>query len=338
MAQDFNVYFNIKYGSDPCQFVNFYLPTGMIAGTIVRIHGDNWNSGITSPYPLINDTTQDVNVLASNGYAVVDVNYRGKNSTNGSNGNGKFPNNINDIKTVLRYCLVEGAGYNVNKYWKKIFDTQNNNRGIMVTGTGAGAHLALYSVCDYGTSTGIWPLSVYTIGGFFNLSYPDVFIDEILQQEINDYVTSITDLKLASPYYQYGSYENPGPWFSAVNNSPCKFNFLQNNYDTLTQNNIVLPTVENFKKNNPNTTVTIVSQGPGQANFIGNMSVTFKGQTSNGTVSTLPDSGNSLGDAYYCPDTFNSYWVYNQGIYSGDVINPASYRGFTRWFSHNYSS
>lgn len=336
MAQSFIATYNVKYGADSCQFVNLYMPYGTIAGTVLRVHGNLWSSGTTAPYPSLSELNDDISDLAGRGFMVVDINYRGINNSSGSNGNGQYPNANNDVITVLKYCLVSGAAVSEgwSTKWQDIYNTQSTNGGVMVSGTDAGAYLALYGVCEYGTSSGNWPVSVAVTGGLYNLYYPEVFIDTQIQNVINKFVTTMSSLQSASPYYQYGSATAPGPWFNAVNSSQCKFIFTHNTHDTLSTDAIALPTINNFKDNNQNTILKLYNIGPPQRAWPGTSSVTYKSGIAN--TSILASTTPKLGDAFFCIDT-NTYWVYNQGSYPGDDVNPPSVNGYTRWFSHNFT-
>lgn len=331
-----SITYGLRYGPAQLQYVNLYKPAGVPRGIIMRIHGGSWRSDADSV--SLSSPNSEMTTLVDSGYAVVDVNYRGWNTDNAPGG-GEYPNNVNDIKTALRYCLVNGAGSAAGYgNWQSVYEYINSNGGLMVYGGSAGGHLAIMGVCEYGTSSGVWPLAVVSAADPLNLDYNSVFIDPALRTLVIDkYVTNPSLLTAASPYYQYGSSSSPGPWFSAVNNSSCKFHFTQNNNDTLVTNEASLPTIQNFKTyNSSNTTVNIVNEGPPKAMFAGLVPVTQKGITTDGTTATLPLTGNSYGDSWLVTAPVVQYWVFNGGTYAGDAVNPASINGFTRWFDHNY--
>ena len=363
---------NVKYGNDPLQFVNFYVPTmpsGTALGTIMHIHGGGWASGNgTNLGP--SSTSEDsslVERVVKAGYAVIDVNYRDKAGGGGTTTTGHLPGDVSDIVTVLRYCLVSGAGASWSVAWQNTYNyisgiaAGSPGNGMFVVGTSAGGHLAMMGVGEIGTelynSTGSWPSllkGVLSISGPLNLdtlpinnhngtNVPYNFIDpRIVSSLINTYVqTGVeSDFKLASPFYRYGSLEGAdvpptGPWYTAVNSSSCKFYFVQNENDTLVQLNNVSPLLVAMSEHRPDYTfVERVMEGPLKADWDGFSAVTFKGTLAN--TSLLPSTGQTLGDAYDV--TGNGTWVYNNGKYIGDSIFPASVNGFTLWFQHNYTT
>jgi len=175
-----------------------------------------------------------------------------------------------------------------------------------------------------------------SIAGPMNLNPNKVFIEPMVVSLVLDqYVTPVL-YDTASPEYNYGTASVPGPWFNAVNSSPCKFYFTQNNNDTLVTNVMSLQCLQNFETyNSAKTELTIVTEGPPRDMFAGTTPIAYKGTTPSGTTATLPASGNTPGDAWLAD---NQYWVYNQGSYPGDGPIPASINGFTRWFDHNYTT
>lgn len=334
---------NIKYGSDPLQFVNIYYPPPgeIVLGCIIRIHGGGWVSS-DGPVPSFPSSTipdnADVWKMASAGYGVVDVNYRDRTS----GVSVTLPNNIDDIITVLSYCLDENAATAAGPLWKEIYDYIANWGGTMVCGPSAGGHLAIMGVCLYGTSSGKWPKAVVSMSGPLDVNvvqstnYWDPYI---VTSILDNYIPSrtATDRQLISPFYQYGTNGFPGapskgPWFDAVNASPCKFIFIQNYNDTLVPYENNSACIQSFLTYNPNTLIILTAEGPPKGDWDGFKPVTNKGFLT--STAFLPSSGQMLGDMYIIN---GSSWVYNNGNYSGDAFNPASVNGFTLWFSHNYT-
>lgn len=316
---------NIPYGADSLQFVNLYRQTGTPKGTIIRIHGGSWRSTNLDPSPTVESASMAT--LANQGWTVIDVNYRGWNSDQGSNGNGQFPNNVYDVQTVLDYCFVPGAGTAQSTVWDQISNDIQIHGNLIVTGNSAGGHLAILAVVGYGAGNGNWPTAVLVRSAPLNLDYNSIFIDT---QIVNGIITNYVPLgqeQNASPYYMN--------LFGAINASITKFYFNQNDYDTLsTKLNISGPTIQAFVTNSPNNTIATYDQvGPPLESWPGTTDVTFLGSTPDGTTATLPSSGQTLGDAYIAN---SQYWVYNAGTFAGDGTNPASINGFTRWFDHNY--
>lgn len=334
VVQGHTTLLNVKYGNDPCQFVNVYIPIGSIKGVILRVHGGGWNSGNVLPYPSTVDEEPILIPVVETGYVVVDVNYRGINNSSGSLGNGIFPNNVNDVVTVLNYCTVSGAGANttLDSRWQTLYE-MIADKGFVVTGTSAGGHLALMGVCTYGVSSQVWPKAVEIIAGPFNLDYNNIFIDPLVKQSIIDPYINGGSLSDASPHFLYGSDISPGPWFAAINNSSCKFSFIHNDNDTLVSNGMARTSILNFVQFNTNASASFVAEGPPRADFNGLTPVTLLGNTPDNTTATLPTTGNALGDCWFAN---NQYWVFNNGTYAGDNNSPASVGGFTRWFDHNY--
>ncbi len=335
--QTFSTMKNIQYGSDPLQFVNLYVPDVDIAGTVMRVHGGGWSSGNVSPTwpsPTVDDV--EISKLAAAGYAVLDVNYRGKNSSDGSNGNGVYPNNISDIETVMNFCLTSGAGAAWSPWWQTIYDFLALHGGLVVSGISAGSHLVTMGVCNYGQATGKWPMAVISKAGPYNIDYSTIFVEPMVQTlVINDYATTQTDRNNASPYFQFGTQAAPGRWQSAVTSSNCKFHFVHNNRDTLVTLAMSLPMIQNFQSvYSANTVVELVDQGPPLGSFNPSNPINFLGATPDNTTATLPSIGQQIGDAYIVSGII---WVYNQGTFAGDGVNPASVNGFTRWFDHNFS-
>lgn len=334
MTDNIKTILNIPYGDDPCQFVNLYLPADNIKGLTLRIHGGGWQSGNVPPWVPATEADPLMLPVAEAGYALIDVNYRGINNNSGSNGNGYFPNNMNDIITVLKYCTVDMAGNEKSPVWKTIYDLIQKV-GFMVEGVSAGGHLAIMGVCTYGTETNLWPLRVVSAAGPLDLDYKNFFLEPIIHSLI-DTVAPGGDLKVASPFSRYGTDSNPGPWFNAVNSSNCIFHFVHNLNDTIVTNVMSMPTIMNFKEfNGKNTIVELISLGPAREAFDGMSPAVFKGPTPDNTSATLPTTGNMPGDTWNVGTTL---WVYNEGTYPGGGIIPASVNGFTRWFEHNFEN
>jgi len=359
----YNYILNVKYGSDPIQFANVYFPTTGITpkGVILHIHGGGWASAdgagaVAGTYSNLyypsstGPSTVDVAEMATAGYAVVDVNYRDRTLGNGGGieSPGNLPGDVLDVTTVLSYCLDATAAANAYPTgvsgisWADVNSYISANKGLTVCGSSAGGHLTLYCVCYYGTMSGHWPKAAINNSGPPNLNYFDTthnYIDPFIRSIIIDqYVhTGLeSDLQLASPLYQYGAADGAvpglpkGPWFDAVNASPCKFFFILNENDTLVPIYNTYPIVAAFKTWNPNNTAFIhLREGAPLGDWDGSNPVTNKGTLT--STSQLPSTGNTLGDMYLLPDGF---WVYNNGTYPGAVGGPASVNGFTSWFTH----
>jgi hypothetical protein len=187
----------------------------------------------------------------------------------GGDGTGGYPNAINDIQTILQYCMVNGAGVSQSPYWTTIYNYVNTY-GLMVTGTSAGGHLAVMGVGNYGTSSGNWPRAVGDCCGPMDLVFNGAENPEAVpqQQLVNAFAVpsdpsgntvNLTNLRASSPRYQYYYDGVQGPWYTALNASSCKFYFIQNNNDTLVNNTQVLPFVNSLPVNKHN--LELVTEG-----------------------------------------------------------------------------
>jgi len=282
--------YDLPYGANRLQKVDVILPYNngsypIPRGVVIHIHGGGWSGGSKSSSGFSpsdaaytnNDEAECVKV-AQAGYIVINCNYRITSlaaAGYGGDGTGGYPNSINDIKTILQYCLVSGAGHTVDARWDTVYGLVNQY-GLLVTGSSAGGHLAVMAVGDYGTASGIWPLAVGSTCGPMDLVYSpngdgdpyspantpsDNPLDTPIQNLVNSFSNpngsggsagyDDTKARASSPRYRYGTAANPGPWYTAVKNSTCKFYFIQNNNDTLVKNSMVFPFIRNLRSNNP---------------------------------------------------------------------------------------
>ena len=116
-----NKFLDVKYGPDPMQAMDIYLPEngGGLSPAIVFIHGGGWSSGSksdTQVMPFIK--------CLPHGYAVISVEFRPTPQV-------KFPDNLYDIKSALRFIKTNGSRYCVDA------------GRLVLAGASAGAHLAL---------------------------------------------------------------------------------------------------------------------------------------------------------------------------------------------------
>jgi len=116
---------NVKYGPDPQQTMDVYLPAGRTNATkvIILIHGGAWIAGSKEDFadfiPLIKTEFPD--------HAIVNINYRLATDTSPA-----FPKQIEDLQKAITF-LKDGSGYTID-----------NSYGLI--GASAGAHIAmLYS-------------------------------------------------------------------------------------------------------------------------------------------------------------------------------------------------
>ena len=337
---------NIVYGPDNLQRVNSYQYTGPVPlGVVLHIHGGSWQSEtLKENIPMFSN-------IAARGWSIIDINYRGVNNNRGSNGNGQYPNNVNDIKTVLNYCLTPGAGNAADPFWANISSYVQNRDRIVVLGGSAGGHLAVMGVCSYGTESGKWPTHVVSIAAPYDLNHIRTFIDpQLVDSVIKPYVTPAninneTILNAASPRYQYGTATSKGPWFDAVNNSGCKFHLMHNINDSLVVKETMVDSFVTSMKffNFANVVVNLYQEGPPRTNWLGTKAATVKNGLNPVVSTALPTTGNNFGDLYNVTwpagqESKNGFWLYDNGTYAGDARVPPSYRGFTKWFDHNFTT
>lgn len=323
---------DIPYGAHPHQSVNLYQPIGINKGMIIRVHGGSWLS-----YDLPIDDPEMIR-LVELGYTVLDTNYRGKDE------GGDFPNNVNDIVEVLKNVLISGSGDIWSLDWITIFDLAS--AGTILSGISAGGHLVTLATLIAMKDYSIAPNFVISIAGPLNLDNTSCFIDpQLMSLVVNPLFSgsapSTAQLKSASPYHRYGYFNNLDVWVSGdleylSGSFSTKFIFIQNDRDTLATNAMIIPAITNFINHGMMTvSAYIYYQGPQKESFVGTSPVSSLMLTPDGTTLTLPSSGQTLGDAYVLND--GTIWVYNNGTFTGDLVNPASVNGFTRWFDHNYS-
>lgn len=95
---------NLNYvkNGDEKHKLDLYLPTTpQKSPLIVFVHGGGWRSGDKKAFDHAIE-------LVNNGYAVASVNYRLSNKS-------KFPAQIHDIKTAIRWLRFNANKYNINK-------------------------------------------------------------------------------------------------------------------------------------------------------------------------------------------------------------------------------
>jgi len=278
----------VPYGNNFLQRVDLLVPSGVIKGVVVWIHGGGWSGGAKSATGFTsnqaaftnNDTDSpaaSIRKIAEAGYVVVNCAYRLTLPSSygyGGDGTGGYPNAITDIETILRYCMVNGAGATVSASWQTIF-SYVANYGLIVAGASAGGHLAVQAVGKYGTSSGKWPKAVLNMCGPMDLVYnnTDLVIPSALQTAVNLFsdpsdqtgsTKNTTNLIAASPRYQYLYNGTQGPWYTSLNSSSCKFYFVQNTNDTLVTSNMVTPFINSLPPSRvSSTTVTEGTVTPG---------------------------------------------------------------------------
>ena len=236
-------YSNIPYGTDGLQLVDVVVPASWNAitnqgvpplGVVLWIHGGGWSGGDKS-------TETVPATIASAGYIVVNANYRlTATSTQDPSPTGFFPNNVSDIKTILRYLLIDGAGateapLSAQSFWL-ILREYVRQYGLVVSGASAGGHLSTIGVFEHAVdSGGVWPNAVVNFVGPMNLNTTGVGdpvnpIGSTGVFIINQYTqNNSTNVLLASPYYRRPVYQGISNYYT--NN--CQFYFWYNTNDTL---------------------------------------------------------------------------------------------------------
>lgn len=124
---------NVKYGSDPLQQMDVYLPSGRTkstTGIVVFIHGGGWSGGDKSDFQL---TAETVNTLEQQfpGYALINLNYRLVTATA-----NQYPIAEQDIKAAMQHV------------WDNL-DSYGVSSKTYLLGASAGAHLAALQALKY---------------------------------------------------------------------------------------------------------------------------------------------------------------------------------------------
>ena len=266
------VYHDIAYGTDALQGVDIYVPSTFNytnfqgvppKGVIIWIHGGGWSGGDKS--------TETVPAELGNlNYIVINANYRlTAASTQDPVPTGFFPNDIVDIKTILKFCLVDGAGATqapmaAQSVWATIRSLVKQY-GLFVSGASAGGHLSIISTFEYALDTGgLWPNGVLSIVGPMNLYSsgpldPSNPIGTTGIGIINTYTqNNVTNVQLASPYYRFATYKTIPNYYT----SSCKFYFWYNTNDTLVPTTAIEPFVTDLAGDLSNrVSSTVVTEG-----------------------------------------------------------------------------
>lgn len=146
-------YYDITYAfGSAAQKLDVFLPTGAPAPypVVIWIHGGGWQSGDKAQFKTTNRFTE----LQARGYAVVVINYR-------LSGEAKFPAQIYDVKSSIRWIRANAATYAFNP------------AKIGVWGSSAGGHLAALA----GTSGGVTELEDLGAGNSGFSSTVQVVVD-----------------------------------------------------------------------------------------------------------------------------------------------------------------
>lgn len=123
---------NVKYGSDPLQDMDVYLPGGRSTTStkvIVMIHGGSWSSGDKTELDQFVDSLK----RRLPDYAIFNINYRLSAAPLNT-----FPTQENDVKAAMNFIFNKKTEYAVSDRW-------------VLMGVSAGGHLALLQGYKYNT-------------------------------------------------------------------------------------------------------------------------------------------------------------------------------------------
>ena len=236
-------YSNISYGTDGLQLVDIIIPSSWNTtsqkgvppkGVVLWIHGGGWSGGDKNIEGV--PTT-----LANAGYIVVNANYRLTSpSSQDPIPTGFYPNNVNDIKTILRYMLIDNTAlYEAPGAYTSIWVAVRSyvkQYGLTVSGVSAGGHLSIIGVFEHALdSGGVWPNAVINFVGPMNLystgpSDPSNPVGTTGIALINQYTqNSNFNVLSASPYFRRVNYQGISNYYT----NKCKFYFWYNTNDTL---------------------------------------------------------------------------------------------------------
>ena len=113
----------IRYGDDPSQLVELWLPSGPPRGVVVVIHGGFWKAAydLSLGRPLAAD-------LLDHGWAALNIEYR-RVGPAGSGGGGGVPQTLDDVRMAV--ATLDGRGLDLSK--------------VVALGHSAGGHLAAWA-------------------------------------------------------------------------------------------------------------------------------------------------------------------------------------------------
>ena len=150
LPPDVQVFRDLQYGKHgDANKLDLYLPKNMQAKTplIIWIHGGGWRQGSKDAWPAI--------ALADKGYAVASINYRLSDED-------KFPAQIDDCKTAVRWLRENAKQYNLDPdhfgawgqsaggHLAALLGTSSNSqepKGFQVEHAGTGSRIQ--AVCDW---------------------------------------------------------------------------------------------------------------------------------------------------------------------------------------------
>jgi len=247
------VTYDIPYGNAFRQRVDLIVPLISVSGVVFWFHGGNWLEGSKSDssYQVgsaaYNSNNENfAQSLAMGGFVVVNCNTRLVSQENegwGGNGDGVFPNNIDDVETILRFATEDLAGIGYSEHWKTIYELVKTY-GFAVAGFDTGAHLAITGAGNYGLSTNIWPKGMINMCGPMDLYTNPPFVaassnpisaayeSQVLSRYLP--VDAVTR-QLASPRYRLSA------WLTSLSASNTKIVNYVNTNDQLVPSTMIMP-------------------------------------------------------------------------------------------------
>lgn len=196
---------NIRYGDDPYQKFDLYLPAGRTDTTpvVILIHGGGWNAGDKGELSMFGVAFQ------KRKFAVANMNYRLAKS-----GVNNYPLQLDDIDSAIRLLIEKADVYLISK------------KRFYTIGHSAGAHLSLaYAYTRNQTGLVRAASGMATPTDLFSMAYYNsVLFGSTLTTLLGAPLSgATTDLyKNASPYYQVNSSSVPtilfqGDWDPVIN-------------------------------------------------------------------------------------------------------------------------
>lgn len=248
------VTYDIPYGNSFRQRVDLVVPLISVSGVIFWFHGGNWLEGSksasgydTGSFAYNSNNDNFAQSLALGGFVVVNCNTRlVSNSSEGWGGmaDGVYPNNVNDVETILQFATQAAAGDNFSEHWKTIYDLVKTH-GYVVAGFDTGGYLAVMGAANYGTSANIWPKGIINMCGPMDLYTNPPFAGASTNPVNAAYNSQVLDRYLpndsvvrqaASPRYRYTS-----TWSTALTASTTKIVNYVNTNDQLVPSTMILP-------------------------------------------------------------------------------------------------
>lgn len=156
-------YTGVKYGADPLQDMDVYLPEGrdtLATPLLILIHGGAWFSGDKKDFQPYVDSIKRIFPR----YAIANLNYRLAGI-----GVNLFPAQEQDIEAAVSYLQQQARGYNISKQF-------------IYLGASAGGHLALLQAYKYDKLPALAVVSFFGPSDMADLYYnsPDTLVTRFL--------------------------------------------------------------------------------------------------------------------------------------------------------------